>query len=47
MGFNNNLDLPSDVLPRAIRKYGGSTPSAAQGRLDTDIPPGGTLQATA
>ena len=45
MGFNNTWIFLSDVLPRAIRKYGGFDAEALRkAALDTDIPPGGTLQ---
>src|SRR6185295_11598089 len=35
MGFNNTWILLNDVLPRAIKKYGG---------IDSEIPVGGTMQ---
>ncbi len=45
MGFNNAWILLNDVLPRAIKKYGGWTPDAlARAARETDIPEGGTLQ---
>jgi branched-chain amino acid transport system substrate-binding protein len=45
MGFNNTWILLSDVLPRAIKKYGGIDSEALRkAALDTDIPVGGTLQ---
>lgn len=45
MGFNNTWILLSDVLPRAIKKYGGYDPEALRkAALDTDIPVGGTMQ---
>ena len=35
----------TDVLPRAIKKYGGTDPEALRkAALDTDIPDGGTIQ---
>ena len=35
----------TDVLPRAIKKYGGIDPEALRkAALDTDIPIGGTIQ---
>jgi len=45
MGFNNTWVLLTDVLPRAIQKYGGWSPEAIQkAALETDIPEGGTIQ---
>jgi branched-chain amino acid transport system substrate-binding protein len=45
MGFNNTYVFLTDVLPRAIKKYGGIGPEALrQAALDTDIPIGGTIQ---
>jgi branched-chain amino acid transport system substrate-binding protein len=45
MGFNNTYVFLTDVLPRAIKKYGGINPEALrQAALDTDIPIGGTIQ---
>jgi branched-chain amino acid transport system substrate-binding protein len=45
MGFNNHWILLTDVLPRAIKKYGGWDPEALRkAALDTDIPVGGTMQ---
>jgi branched-chain amino acid transport system substrate-binding protein len=45
MGFNNTWIFLSDVLPRAIKKFGGIGPDALrQAALETDIPVGGTLQ---
>ena len=45
MGFNNTWILLNDVLPRAIKKYGGFDSEALRkAALDTDIPVGGTLQ---
>jgi branched-chain amino acid transport system substrate-binding protein len=45
MGFNNTWILLSDVLPRAIKKYGGYDSEALRkAALETDIPVGGTLQ---
>jgi branched-chain amino acid transport system substrate-binding protein len=45
MGFNNTWILLNDVLPRAIRKYGGIDSEALRkAALDTDIPVGGTMQ---
>ena len=45
MGFNNTWILLSDVLPRAIRKYGGFDAEALRkAALETDIPVGGTMQ---
>jgi len=45
MGFNHTYVFLTDVLPRAIKKYGGvSTESLRKAALDTDIPLGGTIQ---
>jgi len=45
MGFNNTWIFLTDVLPRAIKKYGGWDPEALRkAALDTDIPIGGTIQ---
>jgi len=45
MGFNNTWILLTDVLPRAIKKYGGfDAESLRKAALETDIPVGGTLQ---
>ncbi len=45
MGFNQSWIFFTDVLPRAIKKYGGVDAEALrQAALDTDIPVGGTIQ---
>ena len=45
MGFNNTWIFLTDVLPRAIKKYGGYDPEALRkAALETDIPVGGTIQ---
>jgi branched-chain amino acid transport system substrate-binding protein len=45
MGFNQTWIFLTDVLPRAIKKYGGTDPEALRkAALDTDIPDGGTIQ---
>ena len=45
MGFNQTWIFLTDVLPRAIKKYGGIDPEALRkASLDTDIPVGGTIQ---
>lgn len=45
MGFNQTWIFLSDVLPRAIKKYGGYDPeSLRKAALETDIPVGGTIQ---
>src|SRR4051795_6501323 len=45
MGFNHTWVFLTDVLPRAIKKYGGYDPEALRkAALDTDIPLGGTIQ---
>src|SRR6185369_12171691 len=45
MGFNQTWIFMTDVLPRAIKKYGGIDPEALRkASLETDIPDGGTIQ---
>ena len=45
IGFNQTWIFLTDVLPRAIKKYGGTDPEALRkAALDTDIPDGGTIQ---
>ena len=45
MGFNNTWIFLTDVLPRAIKKYGGYDAEALRkAALDADIPLGGTTQ---
>jgi branched-chain amino acid transport system substrate-binding protein len=45
MGFNQTWIFLTDVLPRAIKKYGGYDAEALRkAALDTDIPVGGTIQ---
>src|SRR5689334_458259 len=45
MGFNNTYIFLHDVLPVAIKKYGGIDPEALRkAALDVDIPVGGTIQ---
>jgi branched-chain amino acid transport system substrate-binding protein len=45
MGFNQSWIFFTDVLPRAIRKFGGVDAEALrQAALETDIPVGGTIQ---
>ena len=45
MGFNQAWIFFTDVLPRAIKKYGGVTSEdLRKAALDTDIPVGGTIQ---
>lgn len=45
MGMNQTWILLTDVLPRAIKKYGGYDSEALRkAALDTDIPAGGTIQ---
>jgi branched-chain amino acid transport system substrate-binding protein len=45
MGFNQTWIFLNDVLPRAIKKYGGFDPEALRkAALETDIPDGGTIQ---
>jgi len=44
-GFNHTWIFLTNVLPRAIKKYGGTHPEALRSAaLDTDIPDGGTIQ---
>ncbi len=45
MGFNNTYVFLTDVLPRAIKKHGGTdTEALRKAALETDIPIGGTMQ---
>ena len=45
MGFNGTWVFLNDVLPRAIRKFGGVDAEALRkAALETDIPAGGTIQ---
>jgi branched-chain amino acid transport system substrate-binding protein len=45
MGFNQSWILFTDVLPRAIKKFGGYDPEALRkAALETDIAEGGTIQ---
>ena len=45
MGFNQSWILFTDVLPRAIKTYGGVDPeSLRKAALDTDLPVGGSTQ---
>ena len=45
MGFNQTWIFLNDVLPRAIKKYGGIDAEALRkASLETDIPAGGTIQ---
>ncbi len=45
MGFNQAWIFFTDVLPRAIKKYGGFDPEALRkAAAETDIPDGGTIQ---
>ncbi len=45
MGFNQTWIFLNDVLPRAIKKYGGFDAEALRkASLETDIPAGGTIQ---
>ena len=45
IGFNQTWIFLADVLPRAIKKYGGTDPEALRkAALDTDIAAGGTIQ---
>jgi len=45
MGFNQTWIFLTDVLPRAIKKFGGVDPAALRkAALATDIPDGGTIQ---
>lgn len=47
MGFNSAWVFFNDVVPRAIKKYGGVDPEALRkAAMDTDIPDGGTIQGT-
>ena len=44
IGASNTFVFMDDVLPRAIKKYGGVDPDALRkAALDTDIPEGGTM----
>ncbi|WP_306235176.1 ABC transporter substrate-binding protein [Bradyrhizobium sp. Bra64] len=44
IGASNTYVFLADVLPRAIKKYGGVDPDALRkAALDTDIPEGGTM----
>jgi len=44
IGASNTYVFMNDVLPRAIKKYGGVDPEALRkAALDTDIPEGGTM----
>lgn len=44
IGASNTYVFMADVLPRAIKKYGGIDPEALRkAALDTDIPEGGTM----
>lgn len=44
IGASNTYVFMADVLPRAIKKYGGVDPDALRkAALDTDIPEGGTM----
>jgi hypothetical protein len=44
MAASNTYLFLSDVLPRAIKKYGGiSAEALRKAALDTDIPEGGTM----
>lgn len=44
IGASNTYVFMADVLPRAIKKYGGVDPEALRkAALDTDIPEGGTM----
>ncbi|WP_315986370.1 ABC transporter substrate-binding protein [Bradyrhizobium sp. Bra78] len=44
IGASNTYVFLADVLPRAIKKYGGGDPDALRkAALDTDIPEGGTM----
>jgi branched-chain amino acid transport system substrate-binding protein len=43
--FNHTWIFLTDVLPRSIKKYGGTNPEALRkAALDTDVPDGGTIQ---
>ncbi len=45
MGFNQSWIFLTNVLPRAIKKYGGyGAESLRKAAMDTDIPEGGTIQ---
>ena len=45
MGFNQAWIFFSDVMPRAVKKYGGIDSEALRkASLETDIPAGGTIQ---
>ena len=45
IGFSNTWIFLTDVLPRAIKKYGGiDSESLRKAALETDIPEGGTMQ---
>ena len=45
MGFNHTWLFLNDVLPRAIKKYGGIDSEALRkAAIETDIPVGGTIQ---
>lgn len=45
MGFNHTWIFLTNIMPRAITKYGGVTPEALRkASLDVDIPVGGTIQ---
>src|SRR5436189_351277 len=45
MGFNNTYIFLHEVLPTAIKKYGGIDPEALRkAALEVDIPVGGTMQ---
>ncbi|MFO1198578.1 MAG: ABC transporter substrate-binding protein [Burkholderiaceae bacterium] len=45
MGFNQSWIFFTDVMPRAVKKYGGIDSEALRkAALDTDIPVGGTIQ---
>jgi branched-chain amino acid transport system substrate-binding protein len=45
MGFNQSWIFFTDVLPRAIKKYGGyDAESLRKAAMETDIPEGGTIQ---
>jgi branched-chain amino acid transport system substrate-binding protein len=48
IGFNNMWILLTDVLPRAIQKYGGfDAERLARAARETDIPEGGRSRGTA
>ena len=45
--FNAAWVFLADVMPRAIKKYGGVDPeSLRKAAMETDIPDGGTIQGT-